>query len=187
MEQHIIPECYIDTRLIKTLEPPRNRYNHQHGCWNVEKTMKRLKGDFALGVIDKDKRAIKYLDECKLICEQDGFLQLFKHRTENHYLILIKPAMEKWILNTTASAGLSMSDFDLPDDLDKLCDITKTAKGDSEDANSSKFVKLFKALKQANPPSIAVLKLWVSYLKDNPYTADMDQLSDGTNQLINPL
>lgn len=79
MDQHVIPECFIDTRLVRTLEPPAGRYNHQHGCSNVEKAMKRLKGDFALGIIDKDKKALRYLDECQLICEHAGFSQLLKH------------------------------------------------------------------------------------------------------------
>ena len=148
MEQHIIPECYIDTKLVKALEPPRVRYNHQHGCSNVEKAIKRLRGDFALGIIDKDKRALKYLDECQLICEQEGFLQLLKHRTENHYLIVIRPAMERWIINTATVANLSLADFELPANLEELCDLTKTAKSDKEDPNSQKFGRLFREFKR---------------------------------------
>jgi hypothetical protein len=183
MEQHIIPECYIDTRLVKALEPPKVRYNHQHGCSNVEKAIKRLKGDFALGIIDKDKKALKYLDECQLVCEQDGFLQLLKHRTENHYLVVIRPAMERWILNTAAVAELSLQDFDLPDDLDKLCDITKTAKGDREDPNAQNFGKLFREFRRCAPPSVAILTFWIHYLKANPYTADIDWIIQETNRL----
>ncbi len=96
MDLHVIPECFIDTRLVKALVPPLVRYNHQHGCSNVAKFMQsKLKGDFALGIIDKDKKALKYLDECQLVCEHDGFLQLLKHQTQNHFLIIIRPAMEK--------------------------------------------------------------------------------------------
>lgn len=185
MDQHVIPECFIDTRLVRTLEPPAGRYNHQHGCSNVEKAMKRLKGDFALGIIDKDKKALRYLDECQLICEHAGFSQLLKHTTEHQYLIVVGPAMERWILNTTNFAGLSLADFDLPDGFDELCDLTKTAKGDKEDPNALKFVRLFKELRRSSPPSVAILRFWISYLKANPYTADMNWLIQETERIPN--
>ncbi|WP_157579249.1 hypothetical protein [Spirosoma montaniterrae] len=146
--------------------------------------MKKLRGDFALGIIDKDKKALKYLDECQLVCELDGFLQLLRHQTEHHYLIMIRPAMERWILNTASVASLSLPDFDLPDNLEKLCDLTKTAKSDREDSNAQKFGRLFKELKRSNPPAIAILTFWISYLKANPYTADVDWLVLETERLI---
>lgn len=186
MDQHIIPECYIDTKLVKMLVPPQVRYNHQHGCSNVEKVMKeRLRGEFALGIIDKDKKALRYLDQCQLVCEQAESLQLHKHENEHHYLIIIRPAMERWILNTANVAGLSLRDFDLPDDLDKLCDLTKTAKSDKQDPNAQKFSHLFKEVRRCNPSSVAVLTFWITYLKANPYTADLNMLIQETNRLTN--
>ncbi|GAB3642727.1 hypothetical protein [Spirosoma arcticum] len=149
--------------------------------------MKKLRGDFALGIIDKDKKVLKYLDECQLVCEQAEFLQLYKHGSEHHYLIIIRPAMERWILNTADVAGLSLKDFDLPDDLDKLCDLTKTAKSDKQDPNAQKFGQLFRELRRYNPPSVTVLSFWITYLKANPYTVDTDWLIQETDRLlINP-
>ena len=186
MEQHIIPECYIDTRLVKTLLPPKGRYNHQHGCSNIEKIMKtKFKDDFALGIIDKDKKILSYLNECQIVIELAGVLQLYKHKTANHYLIIIRPAMERWIMNATATAGLSLSDFELPDTLDKLCDITKTSKEDRVDVHASKFYSLFRELNKLNPPSVAVLKFWITYLKDNPYRQDLPHLILQTEILVN--
>ncbi len=184
MDQHIIPECYIDTHLVKTLEPPTKRYNHQHGCSNVEKAIKRLTGDFALGIVDKDKKALKYLDECQPVCEHIGSLQLLKHKNEHHYLILIKPAMKRWILNTASDANVSITNFGLPSELEKLCYLTKTAKSDRDDPNVQKFGQLFKALRHANPPAVAILTFRISYLKANPYTADLAFLQTETAQLI---
>ena len=185
MDQHIIPECFIDTKLVKALVPPQIRYNHQHGCSNVEKIMKeKFKDDFALGIIDKDKKVLRYLNECQLVCEQVGFLQLHKHSTKNHYLIIIRPAMEKWILNTADVAGLSLQEFGLPDDLDKLCDITKTARSDKGDPNAPKFGQLFSELIERNPTAIAVLSFWINYLKANPYNADLAFLTQETDRLL---
>ncbi len=55
MDNHIVPECYIDTMLVQTLVPPEknNRYNHQHGCFEVSNEMELygLKDKFAVGII----------------------------------------------------------------------------------------------------------------------------------------
>lgn len=184
MDQHVIPECYIDTKLVKAFVPPQIRYNHQHGCSNVEKIMReKLTGDFALGIIDKDKRVLSYLDKCQPVYTLDGCLQLLKHETEKHYLIIIAPAVERWILNTATAAGLSLTDFDLPDDLNKLCDLTKTAKSDKDDPNAQKFGQIFREFRRRNPLPVAVLTFWITYLKSNPYTADLDWLIQETDRL----
>lgn len=143
----------------------------------------KLREDFALGIIDKDKKVLKYLDECQLVCEQADFLQLFKHATQHHYLIIIRPAMERWILNTAGVANISLNDVGLPTNLDNLCDLTKTAKSDNQDPNAQKFGQLFREFKRRNPPPVAVLTFWITYLKANPYTADIVWLTQETNRL----
>lgn len=56
----IIPECYIDTNLVETLIKT-DGCNHQKGCNTVVKVMnERFAKDFALGIVDKDKRQIRY-------------------------------------------------------------------------------------------------------------------------------
>ena len=65
MDKSIIPECFADTLLIETLVPTKQGYNHQHNCFKVEATMKVL-NRFAVGIIDKDKKQVKYLNEFEL-------------------------------------------------------------------------------------------------------------------------
>ena len=63
-ELYIIPECYVDTNLIETLVPTAKGYNHQKGCNNVVKVMKeKLSDKFAVGIVDKDKRQVSYVNE----------------------------------------------------------------------------------------------------------------------------
>jgi hypothetical protein len=97
MDMHIIPECYIDTKLCKALVPPTTRYNHQKGCPNVAKVMKeKLCNNFALGIVDKDKIELAYFQEFNIVAEMPNGIQLCKHRSEaHHYLIFIRPTMEK--------------------------------------------------------------------------------------------
>lgn len=71
MDNHIVPECYIDAMLVQTLVPPgkNSRYNHQHGCFTVSNEMElySLKDKFAVGIIDNDKKKAKYLSSLRLI------------------------------------------------------------------------------------------------------------------------
>ena len=186
MDLHIIPECYIDTKLIKALVPPQTRYNHQKGCSTVTKVMQeRFTNDFALGIIDRDKQELGYANQFDLVIEVPNTLQLFKHRSKNHYLIFICPAVEKWIIACAVESELSLPDFGLPSDFLSLTKITKTSKSENDDEFSSNFRDLFKALKTENPSKIAVLRFWIEYLKANPYQIDLDFIRSETKRISN--
>lgn len=180
-----MPECYIDTKLIKALVPPQTRYNHQKGCSTVTKVMQeRFNNDFALGIIDRDKQELGYANQFDLVVEVPNTLQLFKHRSKNHYLIFICPAVEKWIIACAAESELLLSDFGLPADYLSLTKITKTSKSESNDEFSSNFRDLFNALKVENTPNVAVLRFWIEYLKANPYQADLGFIRNETGVIL---
>lgn len=169
MDLSIIPECYVDTNLIETLVPPNKQYNHQKGCGTVTKVMKeRFTDRFALGIIDKDRTQVDYLKEFTLISDQ-GHLLLHKHRTRSHFIIQINPAMECFIIEAAESVDISLSDFDLPTDLNPLKKISKSVNSKSD----VRFKRLFKALKKEKAPSILLLFNWLSYLKENRYNIDL--------------
>ena len=117
MDLAIIPECYVDTNLIETLVPPNNKgYNHKKGCGAVTKVMKEKFADrFALGIIDKDKKQMNYLNEFNVVINS-GSLLLHKHKTKPHYIIQINPAVEAFIIQSAISVGILITDFDLPAD-----------------------------------------------------------------------
>jgi hypothetical protein len=185
MDLHIIPECYIDTKLIKALVPPQTKYNHQKGCSTVTKLMQKyFTNDFAVGIVDRDKKELGYADEFDLVVEMTNTLQLFKHRTKNHYLIFICPAVEKWIIACASDAGISLSDYQLPNDFRSLMKITKKSLGENDDEFSSNFRDLFNALKVENIPNVAVLRFWIEYLKANPYQADLGFIRNKTRIIL---
>ncbi len=62
---NVIPECYIDTNLIEFLL--NAKVNHQHSCNNVIKALNDKKDEFAIGIIDNDKRKVAYINDCKEI------------------------------------------------------------------------------------------------------------------------
>jgi hypothetical protein len=175
MDFHIIPECYVDTNLIETLVPPeRGGYNHQMGCPNVAKKMiEALRDDFALGIIDKDKKEIDYAKSFHLIADT-GQLILLKHPTKPHYFIQIIPAMEKWIMYQANEVGIDLTDYGLPNDFNDLRHYSKTIKTKRDD----RFKRLFKALIKANATAVVQLSIWVSYLKDHLYDAELSFFKD---------
>ena len=170
MDLAIIPECYIDTILVETLVPPQSRYNHQKGCGTVTKIMQENFTDrFALGIIDKDKKELDYLQQFDLVIAK-GSLELSKHHHRAHYIIRLYPAIEMFILNNLAATGLSPGSFGLPDSLNQFKKLSKRINS----KNDFRFIKLFKFLSRQPVADIASLKAWISYLKENPYTASID-------------
>jgi hypothetical protein len=172
MDSNILPECFIDTNLIETLVPPRRGYNHQMGCATVAKKMqeKSLNDDFAIGIIDKDKKVyeIDYLKQFEEVVDV-GQLILLKHRSKNHYFIQVIPAAEKWILSNAEEVQVSLSEFDLPNDFEQLKSITKVKSSREDD----RFRRLFKKLRREKASGIVFLVDWITYLKDHPYDADL--------------
>jgi hypothetical protein len=170
----ILPECYVDTNLAETLAPPKQGgYNHQKGCGTVALVMQTKFADrIAVGIIDKDKRELNYLrNEFDELCNT-GSLFLYKHHTRHHYFIQISPAIERFILDCAKEAGLLMSTYDLPGDVDLLRKEAKkiTSKKDL------RFKRLFKDLSQRNVYQIECLKGWIQYLVEYNYKADLDVL-----------
>lgn len=170
----IIPECYTDTNLIETLVPPSrgNGYNHQMGCNKVAAKMQNdLKDSFALGIIDKDKREIRYLDEFTTISKTKN-LFLYKHKTKHHYIIQISPAIEKFILDEAAEKNVNLEEYGLSNELDKLKQITKKATSKKE----SRLSLLFKELLRIEASQVVVLSEWIQYLKENMYESKIELL-----------
>ena len=170
-DSFIIPECYVDTNLIEALVPPQRGYNHQKGCPAVAKCMKEKFGDkFAVGITDKDKRELKYLEEFNLLANDES-IYLYKHKEKPHYIIQVSPAVEDFILNAVAELGIELKEHQIPSDLESMKKETKKI-----DAKSSvKYRNLFKNLKKAS--TFKKLANIVRYLKEKQYRADDTELS----------
>ena len=172
----IIPECYVDTALIETIAPPENKrgYNHQMGCNKVGSIMENKLNDcFALGIVDKDKRSIKYLEQFDLIIQKENLL-LFKHKQKPHFIIQISPAIEKFILDSARNANLNMEDYGLDNNLERL--MRKTKKATSK--NDLQLIKLFKDLNNKNVYPLLTLSNWITYLKKNTYNSKSEELKN---------
>ena len=172
----VIPECYVDTAFIETIVPPDNQrgYNHQMGCNKVACKMQNdLKDDFALGIIDKDKRSVKYLDEFNPVANKKN-LFLYKHPDKHHYIIQIYPAIERFILESCSEVDIDLSDYGLKSDLESLKQKTKkqTSKNDPQ------LKKLFKELKNRNAEQVVTISKWIKYLKENNFRSKIEEIKE---------
>lgn len=173
MELSIIPECYIDTNLVETLVPPLKGYNHQKGCGTVTSVMKtKFRDSFAVGIIDKDKQQVEYLNEFELVHQFEN-LFLHKHKTKHHYIIQISPAIERFLVNGANVANLSFEDFDLPVDFEKLKKISKSVNSKDD----PRFKKLIKGIIKAEAPEFVKLSKWIAYLKDKNYKVQLKEIA----------
>ena len=173
-ELNIVPECFVDTRIAEILGQAKRKYNHQHGCGDVSNEMRTNKKlqQFALGIIDEDKgkgATAKYFLEFDMIIEKDNLI-LKKHPNRKHYLVLICPEAEKWLLNDSKKVGIEPTDkeYNLPDGLKGFIKISKIKDIDRDGG----FYRFIKALIRAEAPSITTLKNWIDMFK----TGQMDSL-----------
>ena len=165
MEMYFVPECYFDTVLVKSILQVK-KVNHQHGCDTVIKKMtigKGLDDGFAVGIIDNDKKVLKYISQECIEEVRTESLVLLRHRTKKHFIIQLVPAVEQWVLNIIEEGSIDVSDLNLPTDLLELRRYTKY-KFVSEDED---LKRLCKRLVSSNSNSMRILKLWLGYLYEN--------------------
>lgn len=165
----IIPECYADTCLVETIISVQH-CNHQKSCNKVSSTMQtKFKDRFVVGIIDKDKRRIPYLDEFDLIGSRAS-IELHKHKLKSHYIIQISPAVEGFILQSAKEISIKLADYGFPETLTELSLITKqiTSKRDP------KLKRLITDLKNAT--GIKLLSDLLEYLVTYRYNCDLNML-----------
>jgi hypothetical protein len=170
-----MPECYLDTNLVEFLLGRANSVNHKKGNSSVAATMnnKRFLDNFAVAVIDDDKRKLKELDGCLAVEKlwRDG-LKLFKHPERKHYFIQLSPAIEKWILNECEKGEINIELYNLPGNFKEL----KNLKGFTQ-RNDQRFKELFAdMLMNEKCDEMIELKRWLTFLKENNYNTNIDLL-----------
>lgn len=167
---HIFPECFVDTNILKTLLQV-DGVNHQYGCSRVMAGMEtgRFADNFAVGIIDDDKRKTYNYQDFEELC-RSGHLVLLKHKSKHHYLILVCKAAEDFLLTCAHELGVNMAEYDLPDTLEGLKDVTKSIESDKE----PRVKRLVNALRGAS--EMARLERTVSYLHSKQYDATKEEL-----------
>ena len=167
---HIFPECFVDINILKTLLQV-DGVNHQYGCNRVMAGMEagRFADGFAIGIIDDDKKKTYNYQDFQELC-RSAHLILLKHKSKHHYLIFVCKAAEDFLLACAQEIGLSMTEYNLPDSLEGLKQVTKNNESDKE----PRVKKLVNALRGAS--EMARLERTVSYLHDKQYAVTVEEL-----------
>ncbi len=160
----IIPECFADTNLISYLV--NDKVNHQHSCNKVVGTLKNtFKNCFAIGIIDRDKVVLEYLNQCDAVASSEH-LGVLKHRSFPHFLITIDPAIEGFLLACAKEQKVRLEDFGFPSDLKVFRKYTKQITS-NKDPN---LRRLIEAIRKSG--EMVVLKNTLKYLKKKTYQSD---------------
>lgn len=164
----IYPECYVDTNLVNFLIDGKS--NHQHSCNKVLDCLKKNNG-FAVGMIDDDKRKTHpYFGEFEKVCS-NGHLVLYKYKGITiQYLITIKPAIDKFLLDLAGDCNVDLSKFGLSSDLEEFKKRTKRESSSTDTA----FRLLFKAVEEHS--EMKALKASFDYLINKKYKATTDEI-----------
>ncbi|MBQ9074118.1 MAG: hypothetical protein IJY30_06680 [Muribaculaceae bacterium] len=160
----IIPECFIDTNLVETLVCTGG-CNHQKGCNQVAKIMQdKFAERFAVGIIDADKRRPRYLDEFREIASSNH-IKVLRHPVRSHFIILIHPATDGFILSCAETAQINLEDYGLSPYLKEFTTQTKNVMSNKD----SRFKRLFKSLKDTT--EMKLIESLLIYLVCNTYNA----------------
>lgn len=167
---HIIPECYVDTNILKTLLRV-DGVNHQFGCNQVMARLKKGKysDSFAIGIIDDDKKKTYDYRDFNELCRSEH-LVLMKHQSKHHYLIFVYKAAEDFLLACAKELELNMSEYDLPDTIKGLESVTK----DNESDKNPQIKKLVNAVRTST--EMARLERTIQYLQEKKYDSNVDEL-----------
>jgi hypothetical protein len=168
----IFPECFIDTTLAETLSFPKRGYRHIKGCNKVLSEMNKKSNNAVFGIIDDDKCVPALFNSFELMKKHNENLAIYKHNEKTHYIVKISKAAEDFILKNAEKCDISLTDYDLPNNLPDLIKITKviTAK------NSPDLKRLFKAIKQNKNSDFYKLAQWIELFKENPSNISVELL-----------
>lgn len=162
----ILPECYCDTLLVMLLMQaiPNHQTNGIGGVLSVmEKDFSKQK---AVGVIDNDKATktlkAKFFGQFQVEKEENHLIRM-KHPSRHNYLILLCPALEKFLLKSAMECGIPA--HEIPFTEERLKQLAK-----SKDAEKNQALKqLINRIIQKKSPGTETLKAWIQEIIGEEY------------------
>ena len=163
MKTKVITECFFDTMLVEKIIQNTNIVWHRRGSNNVINALleDKIKDDFKIGVIDKDKKPLMYLEKFRKK-ECLGF-NFYWSNGVSVVIIELNPPLENWILNICSEERFDLETIGLFNDVKKLRNYTKF-----ELVNESvKLKKLVSFLMNCKNKKIESLKKCLNHLLTN--------------------
>ncbi|MDR0871988.1 MAG: hypothetical protein LBN27_00775 [Prevotellaceae bacterium] len=122
-----------------------------------------------MGIIDNDKDKQEVFNTFNCL-QQFELFSIYQIGNKSHFIITIgakHKAIEDFILKNAEKCNISLSDYNLPTDLNGLKNITKQIRS-VKDAEL-KFKRLFTAIKQNENSDFSILAKWIEAFKTDPY------------------
>src|SRR5205814_9914938 len=83
--------------------------------------------------------------------------KLLKHPGRNHYVIVVNPAMDKFIFNLCKQMDINIANFNLPREFNAFVKLTKK----ESIKNDAQLRNLLNTIQQKNTPEIAKISYWI--------------------------
>ena len=179
-QYNVFPECNVDTNLVGHLLGGYPK--HKSTCNEVVKAVNGS-DEFAIGIIDADKRPATMdegFEEYVLPEPVDGnnrHVAMFVHEDGKRFMFIVKPAMDKFIMDAANAEGVSMKSAGYSSSLKAFTKETKRIQA----ATDKKLRKLFDRI--VGYPELQRLRNTLKYLMHKQYDADVNvarQFFDGT-------
>lgn len=154
----LLPECFGDTTLMNLLGYDPVSHQRDFGIGQVLQTMQKyFQNQLAVGVVDSDKTiTAKAFQEFEMV-KTEPHLHLKKHPQRRHYLIVLEPAIEKFLFTAASQANVDPAKFGFAD----LGYFTKICKR-HDVANNQQFKQFINSIKQKQEPScLKTLQSWL--------------------------
>ncbi len=160
----LVPECYAETAMVKELFLDFVYINHAYGIGKVCSILKKedVRDYINIGFVDNDKHLPPYLDSYEELGRANNVV-FKKHPHTNDYIIMVNPAIEKFLLSQLNEIEKSPSDYDLPDDFKEFKHKLKT----QSIQNHSGFKRMLTDLKNSRPDGIRFIIDKVNFLQNN--------------------
>ena len=118
----VLIECNADKIFIQVLGIPKRNIEHAGGKGNICRKLSRF-GKY-IGLMDEDPNTIqsRYLENLiqSQNIEPQHRLKIIHDRDRRNLIIIVCPRLEEWILDAAEEAGVSLTDFGLPETADRL-------------------------------------------------------------------
>jgi hypothetical protein len=160
-----VPECFAETELVKVLFDNNGYLNHGEGIHNVSRILKKddVHNYVNVGFIDNDKKNVPpYFDEFTTLEENDQLI-FKKHPGTNDYVVVAKPAIERFILSQLTELGKNPSDYNLPDNFQLFRKKLKSMRIQHDEG----FKTLLSDIKSANTSGIKFIMDKIVQLQNN--------------------
>ena len=153
----ILPECYCDTLLIQLLI--RKIPNHQMGLGEVINILEAyFKNQKAIGLIDSDKDLKKHKTSfySKFVFQRkESDVVLKKHPEHDLYLMMLTPALEKFILKAANECGIPPNE--IPFTEKRLKQLSKSIEAEK----NQELRQFLNRIIQKKSPGTETLKNWI--------------------------